>query len=359
MLAEFFALPAWNYAFGGNTIKDYLRAVIFFLLFLLLFHLLQRLALHRFQKVADKTKSRIDDTILKIVAKVKPPFYSFLAFYFALQFLEIHPFLAKVFEAIMLVWVIYLAIASVQILVNFIVGRRMGKEREREAKTAMLAVSKVIKIVLWSLGFLLVLSNLGFNINSLITGLGIGGIAVAFALQNILSDLFSSFAIYFDKPFMVGDFIEVGKEKGTVEKIGIKTTRLRSLNGEEVVISNRELTSAEIHNFKKLKKRRVSFILDIDYQTSTNKLRKVSRIIKEIIQKKELARFERVHLAQFGDSGLRFEVVYYVDTAHYKKYMDINEQILLKIKEALEKAQIKIAYPTKKVFFQNKYEKHN
>ena len=196
------------------------------------------------------------------------------------------------------------------------------------------------------------LSNLGINVTSLVAGLGVGGIAIAFALQNILNDLFSSFAIYFDKPFVVGDFIKIGEHAGTVEKVGIKTTRIRSTTGEELIISNRELTSARVQNFKRLNERRSIFTIGVVYETTAEKLRRIPSIIQTIIESQSLNRFDRVHFKTFGDFSLNFEVSYYVQTTDYKKFMDTQEIVNLKIVEAFEKEGISMAYPTQTIYLE-------
>jgi len=208
----------------------------------------------------------------------------------------------------------------------------------------------IIKIILWIIGLLLILSNLGINITSLVAGLGIGGIAIALALQNILSDLFSSFAIYFDKPFKVGDFIIIGKDMGTVEQIGIKTTRLRALQGEQIVISNQELTSARIQNFKKLSERRVAFELGVVYGTPDDKMKKIPELIEKIIKETKDTRFDRSHFKSFGDFALIFETVYYITSGEYLDYMNAQQEIGLKIKEKFSTEEIEFAYPTQTLF---------
>jgi len=194
------------------------------------------------------------------------------------------------------------------------------------------------------------LSNFGYNISTLIAGLGIGGVAIALALQNILTDIFASFSIYFDKPFQTGDFIIVGNDLGVVKKIGIKTTRLQTLQGEELVISNKELTETRIHNYKKMQKRRIVFNFGLTYDTSSAKLKKVLQILKGIIDKIEIAELDRVHFNKFGDFSLNFEVVYYLASSDYNEYMDTQQAINLAIKEKFEKDGIKFAYPTQTVF---------
>ncbi|MBL7142015.1 mechanosensitive ion channel family protein [Patescibacteria group bacterium] len=339
-----------QYQLVGNTLKDFLLAIIAFGVFLGLFKWFQRFVLKRLKRIAKRTKTDIDDALIQIVQSLKPPFYSFLAFYLALQFLTISGFLKKAINLILIVWVVYQAIIAVQIFIDYLVKKGLGKEKEKGTKTAISLIGKISKGVLWVIGVLLILSNLGVNVTSLIAGLGIGGVAVALALQNVLSDLFSSFAIYFDKPFVPGDFIIVGKHKGVVEKIGIKTTRIRALQGEEIVFSNQELTSARIQNFKKMKERRATFSFGVTYETPTSKLKKIPKIVKEIIESVESTRFDRVHFTEFGDSALLFEVIYYLKTPDYLKYRDAHQEILFKIKNTFEKQEISMAYPTQTIY---------
>jgi small-conductance mechanosensitive channel len=227
------------------------------------------------------------------------------------------------------------------------------KEKEDDGRfnpNIIIIFRKISKIALWAVAFLVLLQNLGYDITALIAGLGIGGIAIAFALQNILSDIFSSFTIYFDKPFEVGDFIIIGKDMGTVKTIGIKSTRIQTLQGQELIVSNRELTGTRINNYKKMEKRRVVFSFGVVYGTSTEKLKKMPETIKNIIDNTELAELDRVHFIEFGEFSLKFEVVYFLSSSDYNKYMDTQQNINLKIKEQFEKEGIEFAFPTQTVF---------
>ncbi|MEA2088949.1 MAG: mechanosensitive ion channel family protein [Patescibacteria group bacterium] len=343
----------WQYEFLGNTIKGFLIALIVFFVSLIIFKIFQSIVLYKLKKIAEKTKTDIDDTFVKIINTLRPPFYSFLSFYLALNFLAIKNIAEKIINIILVAWVIYLAITAIKILIDYVIKRSMKKYQEDDhAKSAMRLLGNISKAVLWCIGVLLFLSNLGVNITSLVAGLGIGGIAIALALQNILGDLFSSFAIYFDRPFTVGDFIIVGEQSGIVEKVGIKTTRIRALRGEEIVISNKELTSARIQNFKKMKERRITFSFGVVYNTLSEKMKKIPSIIKEIVESEKLARFDRAHFHEFGDSALLFEVVYYIQTGEYNDYMDANQGMMLKIKTAFEKENIVMAYPTQTVYLE-------
>jgi small-conductance mechanosensitive channel len=338
----------------GNTLNDYATALGVFVGLLIFFALFQKILLGKLKKIAEDTKSDVDDELIQIVRTIKPPFYSFLAFYLSLGFLLVNAFLKNVINAILIVWFVFQIITALQILINFIVRKRFSSE-DTQVKTAVNAVSMIMKIALWTIALLLILSNLGVNITSLVAGLGIGGIAVAMALNNILKDLFDSFAIYFDKPFLVGDFIAAGSDiKGTVEKIGLKTTRLKAPQGEEIVVANSKLTAAKIQNFRKLEERRVTFSLGVAYETPTGKLKKIPKILKEIIEPKRGARFDRAHFTKFADFALVFDVVYFVESSEYQTYLDINQKINFEIKEEFEKEGISMAYPTQTLFVEKK-----
>ena len=236
------------------------------------------------------------------------------------------------------------------VLVDYIFKKITEKKKDEGVKTAFSYLSIFAKVLVWSFGLLLILSNLGVNITSLVAGLGIGGIAFAFAIKNILEDLFSSFAIFFDKPFVPGDFIQVGDQRGVVKKIGIKTTRIQATQGEEIVFSNQELTSSQIHNFKKLRERRINFSFGIIYETPLEKIAEISDMVKKIILEIEGARFDRAHFNCFADSALSFEVVYFVMSDDYNQYMDIQQKINLAILEVFKKEGIEMAYPTRVVY---------
>lgn len=346
MIKDILNLKIWQSVILGNMVKNYLIALAAFFVLLVVFKIFQKIIMGRLKKVAQKTRTDADNALIKIVQSIKPPFYFFLAFWLALKFLYLTEVVDKIIDALLMIWLILLVIKTIQILITYVARRKI---REEDSERTVTLVSQISKGIIWILGVLLILQNLGVNITSLIAALGIGGVAIALAAQNILGDLFSSFAIHFDKPFVIGDFIVVGDEMGTVEKIGIKTTRIRSPQGEEIIISNRELTSARVHNFKRLERRRAVLSIALAYDTPQEKLKKIPEMFKEIIEPIELTTFDRTHLKQFGDSALIFEVVYYAETQDYVKYLDINHQVHLKIKEALKKEKISIAFPTQTI----------
>jgi small-conductance mechanosensitive channel len=341
------------YTIGGNSIKDYLVAIAVFVLVALLLKIFKRAIIYRLKKIAAVTKTELDDLLVKIVDEVGWPFYLLLSLYAALQFIQIPAFLGTALYFVVLVVVIYYVVLGILNLIDYgahiLVQKRLEEEKEEDTSVIDL-LSKILKGVVWVVAVLLVLSNLGYNISALVAGLGIGGLAIAIALQSVLSDIFSSFSIYFDKPFKVGDFIIVGDDLGVVKKIGIKTTRLESLWGQEIVISNQELTSTRINNYKKMDKRRIHFTFGVVYQTSTEKLKRVLEIVKEVFDTIELVDLDRIHFKEFGNFSLNFEVAYYVATGDYNKYMDTQQEINFGLKERFEKEGIEFAYPTQTIF---------
>jgi len=347
---KFLALDIWHYeVIGGNTLGGLLIALGVFLGFLIVFKILQVMIIANLKRVAKKTATDIDDMLVTVIASLRPPFYIFVAVYVALFSISIDATLHRVITGVLVVWVIYQAITAARILFDYIIRKSLRNRDDTASEGAIVMLGNIAKWVLWTIGVLLMLSNLGVDVTSLIAGLGIGGIAVAFALQGILGDLFSSFAIYFDKPFVPGDFIVVGDKSGVVQTIGIKTTRVKALQGEEMVFSNKELTSAEISNFKKMQERRTSFTVGITYETPREQVAHVAGYIKDIIEHTPNTRFDRAHFSTFADSALVFDIVYYVTSPDYAVYMDAQQSINLAILKKFEEEDIAMAYPTSTV----------
>jgi small-conductance mechanosensitive channel len=206
-------------------------------------------------------------------------------------------------------------------------------------------LNRIIKGGLWLVALILILSHLGYNVTTLVAGLGIGGIAVAFALQNILGDVFASCSIFLDKPFKRGDYIIFGTEEGIVKKIGMKSTRVEALQGQEIIVPNKTLTDTIVHNYKKMDYRRIVFNFSIKYETTTANLEKIPIIVKEIVTNIKMVRFGRAHFHKFGDFGYVFEIVYFIDSGDYSRYMDLQQEINFAIKKYFENEGIEIAYP--------------
>jgi len=215
-------------------------------------------------------------------------------------------------------------------------------QRNRATTTTLVFL---LRLLVWVTVALAMLANLGVNVTALVASLGIGGIAVALALQTILSDLFASLAIAFDKPFEIGDFIIFGDTLGTVTHIGVKTTRIQSLSGERVVISNTELLKQTVHNYKYMQQRRVVFGFRLSYRTPVEQVEEISRVTRQIIESVEQTRFDRAHFKTFGDSALEYEVVYYVLSPDYNVYMDIQQRINLELMRACAARGVRFGHP--------------
>jgi MscS family membrane protein len=219
-------------------------------------------------------------------------------------------------------------------------------EQNRAIANALHLIQLLARVVVWSIALLLILNNLGFDITALVAGLGIGGIAVALAAQNILSDLFASLAIVLDQPFVVGDFVVVGDKSGAVERIGIKTTRIRSLSGEELIVANADLLASRIHNYRRMAQRRVLFTIGVTYQTPPEKVEKLPGMLRAIVEGQERVRFDRAHFARYGEVALIYEVVYWMLSADYNACMDTQQRINFAIYRQLRDEGIEFAYLT-------------
>ncbi len=333
--------------FFGNSVQAYLVALVVFVVATVAFAVLQRLVIRRLETLSKRTKNNIDDAVVAMVKSVRPHFYWFIALYLGLATITLPAWITKWLSIMLMVWVLYQAVRAGTIAIEILLAKRGAKESEKAARQMLVSVAKW---ALWVTAIMLLLSNLGVNITSLIAGLGIGGVAIAFALQNILSDLFSSFAIYFDKPFEVGDLIVVGDIIGTVDRIGIKTTRLTALRGEEVVIANRELTSTSIQNFKKMQERRIETKFGITYEVPRATVASLSKRVQKALEAIDGIRVDRVHLSGFGESAIEYTLVYYIASPNYMTYMDLQQEINLALLELFEKEKVSFAYPTRVIY---------
>lgn len=336
---------------GQNTAYDIFMAAAVFVGMTVVLKIVQLVVLARLKRLAKLTKTDLDDTIIDIAQALRPPFYLLIALFVAVKMVELGDVLSAVIDIGFVFVIVWEVIRALEKLVDYYMGRRIAiaeaeGQSDKQTHTMVSALRTVIKIGLWSFGFILALSNIGVNITSLIAGLGVGGIAVALAAQNILADMFSAFSIFIDKPFQVGDYIVVGNESGIVEDIGLKTTRLRTLHGEQLVISNRELTSVRIQNFKQMERRRVVFTLGVEYGLSEDTLRSIPEKIQAIVGKESGAEFGRCHFSEYGPSSLDFETVFYVNSADYVQYMDVKQRIFLDIYAQFDKDRIAFAFPT-------------
>ncbi|PIN76237.1 mechanosensitive ion channel protein MscS [Candidatus Woesearchaeota archaeon CG10_big_fil_rev_8_21_14_0_10_37_12] len=337
-----------RYEFLNNTVQEYFLALLVLVFGVGILKLFKCVVINRLETWAKRTKTDVDDLIVNVVERLGSPFYWIVSLCFAVQFINI-PLLNKIVYYAALIIIPFYIVLCIQEIITYGTKKIVSKQKKDDNSIVEL-LGKIIKWALWLIAILLILDNLGYNISALLAGLGVGGIAIAFALQNVLTDVFASFSIYLDKPFQKGDFIVTGQDSGTVERIGIKSTRIRTLQGQELVISNKELTESRVHNYKKMEQRRIVFQFGVTYETPNTKLEKIPKIIKDIFGKIKLAKLDRIHFFQFADSSLNFEVVYFLDSSDYTKYMDIQQKINLAIKKEFEKEKIEMAYPTRTVY---------
>lgn len=288
--------------------------------------------------------------------------YAVLLIYTAIVYLSLVNILSLSPKAGKIIYVLFVISASFfgLRLVSHVVkaslhGYLLKKDREKtseQIEQSIRGISTFISIFIWSIGGIFILDNIGFNISAIVTGFGIGGVALALASQTVFRDLFNYFVIFFDQPFKIGDFIVINDTMGTIEKIGIKTTRIASLSGEEIILSNTDLTNGRIHNYKKMEKRRVVLIVGVTYQTTPGRVDAIPDIIREIIERTEGVLFDRSHFKEFGESGLIFESVYFIEGSDYNYYMDRQHHINLQVFKKFNKLKIEFAYPTRTLFLE-------
>jgi len=340
-----------NKTFFHNTVANYLTFLLVLIISIIITTLLKILIFDRLKKWAKKTENKFDDFLIDIIRKTLLPLLYFGTFYLSTQTLFLGVFITKTIRILGFVLLTILGIRFLIVTIEYAIKSYWIKRGADEATVSKVkGVLPAINVVIWGIGIVFLLDNLGVKISTVVAGLGIGGVAVALASQAILGDLFCHFAILFDRPFEVGDFIIIEDFMGSIEHIGIKTTRIRSLSGEQLVFSNTDLTKSRLRNYKRMEKRRVVFRIGVVYQTSLEKLKEIPPIITNIITGIKDTAFDRVHFFSYGDFSLIYEIVYYVLSNDYNKYMDIQQEINFRIKEEFDKRSIEFAYPTQTLY---------
>lgn len=314
--------------------------------------LVRRILAARLAKIAPRTTTLADDLVLDLVRNSKTSFFALSGIYLGLSLLPIPARFHTIAEKGFVLFALLQFGSWSSVGINFWITRYLRKKAESdvESATTIGLISFLSKMLLFVLIVLLALNNLGIDITALVAGLGVGGVAVALALQNILGDLFASLTIVLDKPFIVGDFVVVGDFSGTIEHIGLKTTRLRSLSGEQLIFANGDLLQSRIRNYKRMNERRVVFTLGVTYQTPGEKLERIPEWVKDAVGRAESTRFERCHFLKFGSSSLDFEVVYWVKSSDFNVYADIAHSINLELYRKFGEEGVSFAYPTQTLF---------
>ncbi|WP_295906259.1 mechanosensitive ion channel family protein [uncultured Bdellovibrio sp.] len=307
-----------------------------------------KFVVNRWKKIAKNTHWKVDDFIISCLDNTRSWVLFVAAFYLLSGFVDARPEIKKA------LYVVFVAVSTIQVGIWGIYALRTWQKNYLTKKMSTDASSaSAINIIVTAMNVFFVvalvmiaLSNIGVNIGAMLAGMGIGGIAIALAAQNILGDLFGSLSIILDKPFVVGDYIVVGNDEGTVENIGVKTTRVRSLTGEELIFANKDLLESRVKNFKRMWKRRVSLKFSVPLETSSEKLKQIPDWVKEYVVAISLLQFERCHFSGIGESFLKFETVFWVNDPSFAKYMDLQQELLLKLIDRFRAENVQLAIPT-------------
>jgi small-conductance mechanosensitive channel len=336
---------------GGNSLLRIAIAALAAAVLALVTTATLRLVKRRVRKMSARTRLRWDEAVVRSLDAVRSSLVLLLSgLVCALILVLPDAWEQAVRGAALLVLFIQVGLYLHRLLKE---GLRVWAESETSAPKTILGALEILgKILVWSAVVLLALSTLGIEISALVAGLGIGGIAAALAVQNVLGDIFSAFSLYTDRPFDVGDFIIVGDDLGTIQQIGWRTTRVSSLHGQETVFPNSELTSTRIQNYSRMRERRIAFDVGIVYATPTERVEEVPSLIRQAIECVSNARFDRSHLKGFGPSSLDFESVYFVLSHDYSVYRDVHQKILLGILSAFRDRGITIAFPSRSLYLE-------
>jgi small-conductance mechanosensitive channel len=341
---SYFGNPAWRWIVAG--------AVALGILFVLL--LLRRLTRKQYARLAATPQDELMEVPLHVASRTTVWFLLIASVFLGLQTLELPDKAARVVITLFTIaafWQLGLW-ATTAVLATLERKQHKALAVDRAAAGSLGIIGFIARLTIWALVLLLTLSNLGIQIQPLLAGLGIGGIAVALAAQNILGDLFASLSITLDRPFVLGDTLQVDDFVGTVEYIGVKSTRLRSVNGEQIVMPNSNLIASRVRNHTRATERRVVFTISVGQETSREQLQKIPGTIRGLIEAHSDVRFDRSHFAKIAAASFDFEAVYVVRTTNYNRHMDILQDINLRLVEEFEKQGIAFAYPAQRLYLE-------
>ena len=303
----------------------------------------------RFSAIAERTQTPIDDAVVRVLSHTRWFFLLAISVYAAVPFVELADRVSEWVERGVLLcaalqvgaW----ASASIRIGIEIWMASR-PESAAGQSTTVATAIRFAFNAIVWGFVFVFALSNVGIEVSALLAGLGVGGIAVALALQNVLGDLFASVSIYLDRPFDIGDFIVLDDLKGTVEKVGLQSSRIRSLTGEEIIIPNRSLIDQRIKNMRRLPERRSIVKIGVTYDTAAGKLGRVPQLVAESVARAAPLKLERCHFVAYGDFSLVFEFAITIDTGDYVKFLDAQHALYLELHRVFESNEIEFAFPT-------------
>jgi len=335
-----------------NTVQQWGLAIGVFVLVFILLQIFKRVISRRLDEYSKSTHTYLDDIFASIVKHTKTFFILVMALWAGSLFLDLPPEVRTVRNIVVIFAFLFQTGLWSNGVINYWIDARVEEQPgDKDLATTLNAFGLIAKTVIWVILVLLMLDNLpGVDVSTLIASLGVVGIAVALAVQGILSDLFASISIMLDKPFVIGDFITVGDYGGEVEDIGLKTTRLRSSTGEEIVFSNTDLLDSRIRNYRSLQRRRVLFALSLTYQIPSDKLSQIPDIVRAVVETHTGTTFNHTFFKDFGDSGLNFEVLYHIETKEFSVYREIVQSVNFDLFRRLEEEGIEFAYPTQTVY---------
>lgn len=302
-------------------------------------------AMSRMRKVASRSETRLADFLVTMLGRTYVTLLLCFGIYLGSMFLSMPDHYRVIVSRVAVTALLLQLAVWGDTALRAWRTQFMTTHSDGARKASSMIMFFMLRLVTWTVAFLMLLDNFGFNITTLVASLGIGGIAVALATQNILGDLFASLSIMIDKPFEIGDFIIVGEALGAVEYIGLKTTRLRSLGGEQIVFSNGDLLRSRIHNHKRMQTRRVAFILRVAYGTSDERLARIPEKVRAIVDARDDVVFDRAHFFRYGEWSLDYEIVYHFQSPDYNLHMDAQQAILLEIYRCFERDRIQFAHP--------------
>jgi small-conductance mechanosensitive channel len=339
----------------GNSVRDWLIGLGVAVLVQILTYLLLRITLGRLRRFARRTETDVDDLIAELLDKTKGGFIAIVSLWAGSLYLSLPVSWDSGLRRVLVIGLLLQGAYWANALINYGLNRYKKKQIEEDPGmvTALGAIGFIVRISVFTVIFLMGMDNLGIEIGPLVASLGIGGIAIALAVKDVLGDLFASLSIVFDKPFVVGDYIQVGSYQGTVEHVGLKTSRLTSLTGEQLVFNNSDLLGSRIQNYKRRQERRIAFKIGVTYDTPKSKLEKIPGIVREIIEPKERTRFERCFFIEFGDSAMIFDVVYFMEIPDYQAYGETRQAINLDLVEAFEREGIEFAFPSQTLYLKS------
>ena len=335
----------------GNSVQNYILVALGIFVTWAIIRITKKWLIKLLRKVTSKTETNLDDLLVEAVDRFVIPFLYLFINYTIINLLSLS---AKA-DRVLAVAVAFVSVYYIVRLVNFIIEHLVVTylQAKGEAEERILQVKgmlMIVKVLIWAIGLVMLAGNLGYDVTTVIAGLGVGGIAIALAAQNILGDLFSYIVIFFDKPFEIGDFIVTGTHNGVVEKIGIKTSHVRSPDGQQLIMPNAEMVKSVIQNFKRLERRRVVFSIGVTYDTSPAQIREIPDLFKSIVSKQEHASFDRAHFKSFGESSINFEIAYYIESSNFLLYMDTHQAVCMDIFEQFGNEGIEFAFPTQTLF---------